>query len=278
MNNKHYLERAMDVIHRNLGSSRFAVRLAVLMRNQCRSVIGYHLGRSCDPNTNGEAWFAELVAPRVSVFIDVGANVGNWTGMMLRKVPTFRVALLYEPSDQAVAALNRRFVDDPNIEIIQAAVGDRVANSMKFFGEPNAGEMSSLIRGVSSATATAKNVRVTTLDAEVDHRRLEYVDLIKIDAEGYDLHVLRGASNLVGNRRVGFVQFEYNSSWCNAGSTLTAAFQFLQSARYQVFLLKQDRLVEFDYQRYGDFFAYSNFVAVSPDKLSTVYRYVSNRV
>lgn len=89
--------------------------------------------------------------------------------------------------------------------------------------------------------------------------------MLKIDAEGYDLHVLLGARGLLESRRIGVVQFEYNAPWARAGSTLSFAFQLLRGAGYRVFLLKAGGLYRFEPDRVGEYFHYSNFVALRLD-------------
>jgi FkbM family methyltransferase len=251
--------------------------LAILVRNQCRCIIAYHLGGNTNPYENGEAWFAKLVAPGASAVIDVGANVGNWIGMLLAALTPVTKVLLFDPSEEAVKILKHRFEKEHSVEIIGSAVGD-TQGDVTFFEEPGAGEMSSLVKGISTEAAIERTVYLTTLDLEAEKRGLKYIDLIKVDAEGYDLHVLRGASRLLSSQRVGFIQFEYNASWSLAGSTLAAAISYLNSAGYSVFLLRPRKLVSLNYDRYGEYFAYSNLVAIAPDKLSIVRAYIADRM
>jgi len=50
-----------------------------------------------------------------------------------------------------------------------------------------------------------------------------------------------------------------------AGSTLGGAISLLISHQYKVYILKGDGLYEFDYDHYGEYFGYSNFVALAPE-------------
>jgi hypothetical protein len=159
------------------------------------------------------------------------------------------------------------------VTIVEAAVSDSLGNA-QFFEEPEAGKTSSLLAGFSAFGARGKPVRVTTLDAEADSHDFGYVDFLKVDAEGFDLHVLRGAANLLSSRRIGIVQFEYNAPWARAGSTLAAAYALLESSGYKVFLLKPTGLFELNYNLYGEYFSYSNFVAIAPEWLSSLRAHI----
>jgi hypothetical protein len=119
------------------------------------------------------------------------------------------------------------------------------------------------VPGFSADMAVEKKVRVTTLDYEVEQRSWGVINLLKVDTEGYDLHVLQGTKHLLANQQIEIIQFEYNDAWALAGSTLYKAYELLESFGYQVFLLKTGGLFKLNYQRYGEYFDYSNFVAIS---------------
>lgn len=273
----------VDFLHKKLGNHALTTRLALLLRNQCNCIIKYHLGGDAHSNVNGEDWLAGIVAPETTHFVDVGANVGNWTEFFLSALSaTSRQkgqvkGILFEPSSIALSKLEEKFAHLDNIKIIKAAVSD-IAGEMTYFEESGAGETSSLINQHSSSHADAKKVKVVTLDEAMKELGLERIDFLKIDVEGYDFHVLRGASNLIKEHRVGIIQFEYNEPWVLAGSTLFEAYQFLEAFGYKVFLLKADALYIFNYSRYGDFFRYSNFVAISPEKMPSMEKFVGGHI
>jgi hypothetical protein len=72
--------------------------------------------------------------------------------------------------------------------------------------------------GYSSEAGRAVVVPIITLDALVESRRLERVDLIKIDVEGFELGVLRGAVRTIRRFKPTIVM-EFNSwtitAWAN---------------------------------------------------------------
>ncbi len=255
------LHRLLDAGQRAIARSKPLVRLAVLVRNQCRCIIKYHLAESPDVAFTGETWLRALLAPQARTIVDVGANVGDWLGGALGQGVT--AALAFEPSASAAARLHARFDGDARVEIVEAAVGDE-PGALRFFEEPAAGKGSSLVPGFSRASGTSREVLVTTLDVELEKRGWERVDLLKIDAEGYDLRVLRGARRLLQARGAGVLQFEYNRSWQLAGETLHGAFALLEGFGYGVYLLKRDGLYTLDYRLYEEYFEYSNFVAIAP--------------
>jgi FkbM family methyltransferase len=232
------------------------------MRNQCNQVIHRSLSDGPDCRTNGEGWLIKEVARRGHVFVDVGANVGEWSALYQEAADGTARGVLIDASEAACHALMNRFGSTTGIEIINAAVSDE-EGTMPFFEEADAGTHSSLVRSFASSDARTRTVRVTTVDHEAERLGLDRIDFLKVDAEGYDLHVLRGSRRLLSEGRIGLVQFEYNTPWAAVGSTLASALSLLDGLGYDTFLLKADGIHQFRYDTYGEFFACSTFVARS---------------
>ncbi|MHB8141280.1 MAG: FkbM family methyltransferase, partial [Vulcanimicrobiaceae bacterium] len=119
---------------------------------------------------------------------------------------------------------------------------------------------------------------VTTLDAEIDRLRWPSVDFVKIDAEGYDFRILRGARESLDAKRIALVQFEYNRAWQLAGDTLFGAFSFLKERGYATYLLKREGLFTLNYALYEEYFEYSNYVAVSPQHFHVIEPFVCGTI
>jgi FkbM family methyltransferase len=239
-------------------------------------VIQYWLGESSDHIKNGEAWFAGLVANTSSTFIDVGANIGNWTAIFTASMPQGGKGILFEPSQDAVSKLRGRFSSIPNIEIAEAAVGDTLGMATFYIKDDM--EKSSLLEATGGPTVQRKQVKVTTIDIEVKNRGWGYIDFLKVDTEGLDFNVMRGAKELLSMRKIGVLQFEYGDGWRYAGNTLAFAIRYLESFGYRVLLLKSEGLFDPDYKRYGEYFTYSNYVAVSPHKVAEIAPFVKGRI
>jgi FkbM family methyltransferase len=245
---------------RTLSRSARAAKAAARVRNQANLLIGYHYGPSFDPTVNGEHWLQRRLG-NVETFIDAGANKGDWTATLLSVSPSAS-GVLFEPSAELAGMLRKRFAGNPRIEVLEAALGESIG-SATLFDEGAAGETSSLVPGVSFAHGRPREVPLTVVDDELEARGMDRVDVLKIDVEGFDLSVLRGAKRLLRDQRVGVVQFEYNRAWLLAGATLTAAVRLLHEVGYEVFVLRGNGLEPFDAVDVGDFFSYTNFVAVA---------------
>lgn len=258
------IQYALNQTRRKLADSRIGLQFVAKLRNQCELVIGsaHGWGTSCDPRLNGEAKWLRSVVDKVRYVVDVGANRGEWAGLVLRE-HELDGALLIEPSLSAVEILRRQFSNHPEIEIVEAAAGS-APGTVRFFEEQDAGETSSLVEGF-SAMANSRQVWVTTIDTEIERRGWPSVDFLKIDAEGYDFRVLEGSRRLFKQRKVSYGQFEYNGPWRLSGTTLTYAINWLKTLGYQSFLIKADGLHVPDVDTYREYYLYSNYAIIRND-------------
>ena len=84
------IKRLIGTCHEILAKSPFLVYLAAKIRNQTNRIIGSFFAENVDPCKNSELWLIRLTAPEASNFIDVGANIGNWTAAFLGLTPLGR--------------------------------------------------------------------------------------------------------------------------------------------------------------------------------------------
>lgn len=122
------------------------------------------------------------------VMIDVGAHFGGSLGKFARS--GWQV-YAFEPDDANRERLVQDFGNFENISIEKKAVADEPREKAVFFTS----EVSTGISGLSNFHESHKEsgvVEVTTLAQFIQEKGIEKVDFLKIDAEGYDLFVLKG--------------------------------------------------------------------------------------
>lgn len=122
------------------------------------------------------------------LMVDVGAHQGGSSVSFLKE--GWRV-LAFEPDPANRDHLQKRLGDQANFTIDPRAVGDTPRKGVSFFASDQSTGASSLAAFTEGHREAAK-VDVTTLDLALDDYRIRHVRLLKIDAEGFDLHVLEG--------------------------------------------------------------------------------------
>lgn len=248
------------------GSRRRPVVTAALrVRNITNALAGHSMVFGQDPKHNGEARLISEVLPNAKAVFDVGANVGDWASLALPHLASDARLICFEPSSVAAVPLAARLGGDTRVEIVRCALSDKPGDRT-FYEEPEAGETSSLLREHSRKDAIPTQVSVSTVDDEAARLSITRIDMLKIDAEGFDLHVLRGAERCLSAHAIGVVQLEYNGPWSLAGATIGGVISLLEQYRYSLMVITPDGLRPFDYQRFGETFTYANFAALAPER------------
>jgi len=198
---------------------------------------------------------------------DVGANVGRWSRSLLGSASAAgRLADVqlhaFEPDSAAYARLARS-LGESGAALSQVALGDRAGTSALHVAAPAAGINS--LHLAPHCDAVAETVAVTTLDLYSAASAVPGFALVKIDTEGHDLAVLRGAAGLLARHRIAIAQFEYNHRWVYARVFLRDAFEYLTGLGYRIGKLTP-RGVEFypGWEPDLETFVEGNYVACTP--------------
>jgi len=160
--------------------------------------------------------FRAAVAPGATV-LDVGANLGAYTLLFATWTGPGGRVIAFEPAPQAANGLRRQLVLnelDDRVEVVQTAVADRIG-SAPFVSEGASGA-NQLAPG--AADQRAITVPTTTIDAFCEARGVR-PDVIKIDVEGAELDVLRGARRTLARPGVRAFLELHPAAWAARGVT-----------------------------------------------------------
>jgi hypothetical protein len=95
---------------------------------------------------------------------------------------------------------------------------------------------------------------------------IETVSTLKIDTEGFDLLVLRGAQKSLDNGRIDIVQFEYNWRWLINHAWIRDVFALIADNPYRLGKLTSDAIEFCDQWHFAlDRFFENNYVLVRND-------------
>jgi len=160
------------------------------------------------------AWI--LRRRKLPVVIDAAANGVETVATFMHRLPGARI-LAFEPYGPSYQALRRRFRDTPTVETLNVALGAAPGSARLHLYSGH--RMNSLLRldpdpanpmAGGFAPEGEVTVPVATVDGIAAERHLPRIDILKIDTQGYDLEVLRGAEGQPAARRVGAVLLEVN--------------------------------------------------------------------
>ena len=202
---------------------------------------------------------------RGSTFIDVGAHVGLYTLVASRWVGENGHVYSFEPSSREITALNRNIELNglANVTVTKAALHERGGTAVLHVADSHHGGQNTLADSFAYGSvrqATEESVTLIALDELWRRGEIRRPGVIKIDAEGSELHVLRGAAALLREARPAVV-FEVNQALLMAsGTSADEVDQFFRRLNYSVYRLDDDTSDLVAFTRMADM-ASANFVA-----------------
>jgi FkbM family methyltransferase len=154
--------------------------------------------------------FEALLGPGATV-LDVGSNMGEYSLVAARAVGPRGLVIAFEPWPSTFALLERSAAYNAlaNIVCVPVAVSDVVGTVPFQLPDCANTALASISVGTTQATGSTLAVPCTTVDSVVSERAVGSIDVIKIDVEGFEDRVLRGASDTLQRDRP-LVFFEVN--------------------------------------------------------------------
>ena len=218
--------------------------------------------------TNGEQLvLSHLVRSGDTVF-DVGACRGQWTQSVLQVRDDIAVHA-FEPIPSIFDGLQRS-LKESSVSCHNIAMHDS-SGPMQIFhynASVNVEGMSSFYRRVEAekqlgTSPAVVDVDSTTVDEFCERQGVDRVHVMKIDTEGAELAVLRGARQMLARGSIGIIQFEYGGTYPDAGITLRQVVELLWSHHYVIHRIVPKGLLRvLTWRDALENFRYSNYLAV----------------
>ena len=183
------------------------------------SLAGYHIFRLLPVGVDFLADIARLADPNsITLFFDVGANTGQTSHAALARFRQAHV-IAFEPNPTSC----KKIPADLRLSIHNLALGSKPGTKKLFCNAPT--RDSFVFADDGSATI---EVDCDTIDNFCNREAINRIDVLKIDTEGYDLEVLRGAKQMLSVTRFVYTEFfDFEEPYPGAPS-LTDILQFLR--------------------------------------------------
>lgn len=140
-------------------------------------------------------WLTNTLKPG-DVFFDIGANIGLMSLLAAHKIGAKGVAVAFEPVSATYEKLQKNCSLNPqfsNIQTVRAAVSDANGKQEIFITGPGRDAWNSLVPAEGMQCEIIETFRLDDLMSN-EKFELPHPDLLKIDVEGWEIHVLRGAT------------------------------------------------------------------------------------
>lgn len=155
------------------------------------------------------------------VIIDIGANVGFFSKLCRDIFPESNI-FSFEPVTMTFECLNNNFEYDKNTKVFNLAVSDFNGSAKMKFDEQD-----SAISQIS--TSGDVEVKTITLDDFISENNIGIIDILKIDTEEHEAHVLRGAPEALSRTRYLFIEIQIEN---NENYTISSLLKLLSTDYY----------------------------------------------
>jgi FkbM family methyltransferase len=185
-----------------------------------------------------ELVFLEKILSPGNVFVDAGANFGIYTLVASKLVGETGRVVAIEPTAQSFAMLSQNIALNglTNTLTLPIALSERTGRAWLYHGPD---PVRNSLGKEPSWAGEAEEVLTESLDGVLRKASIEHVDVVKIDVEGAEELVLRGARNTLKTMRP-IIIFEINPE-ASACLSLSAqgASELLKSLGYELLVLDE---------------------------------------
>jgi FkbM family methyltransferase len=194
------------------------------------------------PALSAEERFVEQLDLTGKTVFDVGAYIGIYTMYFARAVGENGTVVAFEPHSQSYHELisNVRLNGMNNVISLNLAVGNQDCQSTLFCDSLLPTRTTLLDKtdhkALSVRPRATATVQEVTLDTLVRVKHIPVPDLIKIDVEGYELHVLYGAETILRQSRPAML-IELH------GDTSQGVVEYLAAHDYAIYHIESNSLI-----------------------------------
>ena len=235
------------------------------------SLRGMNLGGGGDVFTSGEFAALNILRNNIGVrnepvLFDVGANIGNYTALLMTVFPNAQIHS-FEPAKKTFANLQKNTRERiaqyaGKVQLNNFGLSDSAAEATLHYDHENSGLASLYDRQLDYYGidySKSETVSLSTLDDYCAANDIDRIDFLKMDVEGHELNVLKGAERMLAESRIDNIQMEFGG--CNIDShTYVRDFWNLLHEKFRMFYMLTDSLIEIqNYQETLEVFTTTNY-------------------
>lgn len=171
-----------------------------------------------------------------SIVFDIGANVGQSAKEYASLFPKARI-YSFEPVHATFQTLKNNTESLDRVYPVNLGFGEKEEEVEIVLNEDPTSVTNSLNVGLRnrSAHAPRENIMIRTVDRYCEDNRIDSIDFMKIDTEGWEMQTLKGAKTMIEQNRINALFCEVGFSQRNKRHThLLEVLSFLSSHGYSL--------------------------------------------
>ncbi len=197
---------------------------------------------------------------------DVGANIGNYSNLILNHIRDVTI-YAFEPHPVSFKQLQKKIVSN-RVKKYNHGFSDEVGTTIIFDYKDQAGSSHAslypeVFTDLRKEPYTTHSVSISTIDEFVEKNKIAGITLLKIDTEGNEYKVLKGAERAIKNDKIDLIQFEFSEMNLISRNFFYDYYKLLKDD-FTIYRLLPNSLLEIKEYRPNvcEIFAFQNIIAV----------------
>jgi len=231
-------------------------------------------GNADNVKRSGEIWVIHRLAQflsddEIAIVFDVGAHVGNYSLEVLSGFGKKLLLYIFEPSKNTFYLLRQNLASYQNVKFFNFGFGENDETAV-LYSDKNLSALSSVydrkLEHVRIEMKFKEEIKLRRLSNFCLENGINHIHLLKLDVEGNEFNVLKGAEELVNARSIDLIQFEFGG--CNIDSrTFFRDFYYFLKPNYQIYRIVKNGIAPITkYNESCEIFMTVNYLAVSKNK------------
>lgn len=197
------------------------------------------------------------------VIFDVGANKGDYSKLIINVFQNVD-CYCFEPSVNTFTYLQKNLKDLQSVKLFNIGFGENSGNMILWSDKEFSGIASVYQRNLEHYGIEMKNfekINIKTIDEFCIENNINHINLLKLDIEGHELSALNGATNMLNNKKINYIQFEFGG--CNIDSrTYFQDFWYKLKDNYNIYRIIKNGLIPIkEYNESYEVFLTINYLA-----------------
>lgn len=229
------------------------------------AVSGMNIGGGTSVYDSGELQVIRYVKSKIKdseniVIFDVGANIGGYSLLLKQEFGNSATIHAFEPSPVTYGRLKINIGNNENIFLHNLGFGNEITKTKLYTNYDESGLASLYKRRLDHFNIymnKMEEVSIETIDSFC-RDKIKHIHFLKLDVEGNEINILKGAEQMMSSNNIDFIQFEFGG--CNIDSrTYFQDFYYLLNDKYMINRIVKDGL--YPIKQYKEM--YENFVTTN---------------
>ena len=230
---------------------------------------GMNIGLGGGNSISGEKFVLEHIRQSLGgdvslAIFDVGANVGEYTSMAAKTLDNKGHIYTFEPAKKTYDQLVANVGALSNVKHFQIGFGD-TSGETTLYSNADGSELASVykrdLKHHNLQMNHQETIKITTIDEFAEQNDNQHIHLLKVDVEGHEMAVLKGANRMLTENKIDFIQFEFGGANIDSRTFFRDFYELLHS-KYRIYRILRDGLHEIPvYHQKLETFLLTNFLA-----------------